>query len=278
MPQTSITIIRPQLSGLKSYFPNLLSYRSVKRPRVALVLSGGGARAIAAIGVLRVLERNKIPVDLIVGTSMGSVIGGLYAMGYSTEQLQQIIDTTNWEDLLSYTDEARRRDMFLDRKIARDKSVLVLRFEGLQPVIPEAFSTGQRLTNYLNILTLQGIYQPEPSFDNLRIPFRAVTTDLVTGKRIVIDRGDMTEALRASLSVPLLFSSVPRDSMQLLDGGLIDNLPVDVAIAQSCGHHCGGEYGQPAEAEEQTQCTVGNCRSDYYYYDAGGKQTGMHKS
>jgi NTE family protein len=162
---------------------------------------------------------------------MGSVIGGLYAMGYSTEQLHQIVDATNWEDLLSYTDEARRRDMFLDQKIARDKSILVLRFKGLSPVIPEAFSTGQRLTNYLNVLTLQGLYQPDPSFDNLRIPFKAVTTDLVTGKRVVIDGGDVTEALRASLAVPLLFSSVPRDTLQLFDGGLVDNLPVDVALA-----------------------------------------------
>jgi NTE family protein len=229
-PQACVTIIRPKFGEAKLHYPQLLSYRSVQHPRIAVVLSGGGARGVASIGVLRVLERNNIPIDLIVGTSMGSVIGGLYAMGYSPDQLQQMIDTTNWEDLLSYTDEARRRDMFLDQKIVRDKSVLVLRFEGLTPVIPEAFSTGQRLTNYLNILTLQALYKPEPSFNDLRIPFRAVTTDLVTGQRIVLDRGDMTEALRASLSVPLLFSSVPRDSMQLLDGGLIDNLPVDVAI------------------------------------------------
>jgi len=230
-PQACVTIIRPELGEGKVRYPQLLSYRPVQHPRIAVVFSGGGARGVASIGVLRVLERNDIPIDLIVGTSMGSVIGGLYAMGYSPDQLQQLIDTTNWEDLLSYTDEARRRDMFLDQKIVRDKSVLVLRFEGLTPVIPEAFSTGQRLTNYLNILTLQALYKPEPSFDDLRIPFRAVTTDLVTGKRIVLDRGDMTEALRASLSVPLLFSSIPRDSMQLLDGGLVDNLPVDVAIA-----------------------------------------------
>jgi NTE family protein len=229
--QNRVVVIRPELNEAKSRYPLLLPYRSVQHPRIALVLSGGGARGIAAIGVLRVLERNNIPIDLIVGTSMGSIIGGLYAMGYSTEQLQRMVDTTDWEDLLSYTDGAKRSDMFLDQKLARDKSVLVLRFEGLTPVIPEAFSSGQRLTNYLNILTLQGLYKPDPNFDNLRIPFKAVTTDLVTGNRIVINQGDMTEALRACLSVPLLFSSVPRDTLQLLDGGIVDNLPVDVAIA-----------------------------------------------
>jgi NTE family protein len=229
--QSRMVIIHPDLLEAPLRYPHLNISHPVQHPRLAVVLSGGGARGVAAIGVLRALERAKIPIDLIVGTSMGSVIGGLYAMGYSTEQLQQLIDTTNWEDLLSYTDEARRRDMFLDQKIARDKSVLVLRFEGLTPVIPEAFSTGQRLTNFLNTLTLQALYKPESNFDDFRIPFRAVATDLVSGKRIVLDRGDVTEALRASLSVPLLFSSIPRDSLQLLDGGLVDNLPVDVALA-----------------------------------------------
>ena len=231
-PQARITIIKPDIRETKSRYPNLNSLKSVQRPRVALVLSGGGARGIAAIGVMRVLERYNIPVDLIVGTSMGSVIGGLYAMGYSTDQLQRLVDTTNWDELLSYGNDSKRRDLFLDQKIALDKSVLVLRFEGLEPVFPQAFSTGQRLSNYLNLLTLQGLYHPDPSFDDLRIPFRAVTTDLITGKRIVIDNGDMTEALRASMAIPLLYSSMPRDTLQLLDGGLVDNLPVDVAIAE----------------------------------------------
>jgi NTE family protein len=230
--QTRITIIKPDIREAKSRYPKLNSFHSVRQPRIAVVLSGGGARGIAAIGVLRVLEHHKVPVDLIVGTSMGSVIGGLYAMGYSTDQLQRLVDTTNWDDLLSYGDDSKRRDLFFDQKIARDKSILVLRFEGLEPVIPQAFSTGQRLSNYLNLLTLQGLYHPDPSFDDLRIPFRAVATDLVTGKRVVIDNGDMTEALRASMAIPLIYSSMPRDSMQLLDGGLVDNLPVDVAIAE----------------------------------------------
>jgi NTE family protein len=231
-PQARITIIKPDFRESKQRYPHLNLFRSVRRPRVALVLSGGGARGIAAIGVMRVLEQNNIPVDLIVGTSIGSVIGGLYAMGYSTDQLQLLADTTNWDDLLSYSDDSKRRDLFLDQKIVRDKSILVLRFEGLEPVLPQAFSTGQRLSMYLNLLTLQGLYHPDPSFDDLRIPFRAVTTDLLTGKKFVINSGDMTEALRASMAIPLLFNSMPRDSMQLLDGGLLDNLPVDVAIAE----------------------------------------------
>ncbi len=227
----SVEIIRPAFSGSIDRIPNFLPFRSLKRPKVALVLSGGGARGIAGIGVLEVLEQAEVPLDLIVGTSIGSIIGGLYASGYSTEQLRRMVDTTSWADVLSFSDEARRTDLFLDQKIAADRSILTVRFQGLEPILPQALSTGQRLTNYLNLLVLQGIYHPNPSFDDLRVPFRAVTTDLVSGKSFVLDRGDLTEALRASVTVPLLFSPVQRDTTRLLDGGLISNIPADVARA-----------------------------------------------
>jgi NTE family protein len=222
-------IIQPTFSESRQLIPNFLPYKSVKRPKVAVVLSGGGARGVAGIGVLEVLEQAKVPIDLVVGNSIGSILGGLYASGYTTEQLRRMVDTTSWENVLSLSDEARRSDLFLDQKIAADRSILTVRFKGLKPILPEALSTGQRLTNYLNLLVLQGIYHPGPGFDDLRIPFRAATTDLVSGKQIVLDQGDLTEAMRASVSVPLLFSPVIQDTTQLLDGGLVSNIPVDVA-------------------------------------------------
>lgn len=221
--------LRPDFSEARERLPNFLPFQPVKRPRVAVVLSGGGARGIASIGVLKVFEQADLPVDLIVGTSIGSILGGLYASGYSISQLERMVDTTNWADVLSFNDEARRADLFLDQKQAEDRSILTVRFQGFEPIFPQSLSTGQRLTNYLNLLVLQGIYHPNPSFDDLRIPFRAVATDLVSGKAVALDRGDLTEALRASVSVPLLFSPVPRDSARLLDGGLVSNIPVDVA-------------------------------------------------
>lgn len=227
-----IDTIRPILNKPKTSYFLSIPYCTVKHPKVALVLSGGGVRGISAIGVIRTLEKHNIPIDIIIGTSIGSVIGALYAMGYSTDQLQCIVDTTNWDNILRLTDEVRRSDMFLDQKITREKSIFVLRFKGLVPVIPEAFSTGQKLTRFLNILTLNALYKPIKDYDDFRIPFRAVTTDLITGKRIVIKDGDVTETLRASIAVPLLFTSVPRDTLLLLDGGLIDNIPVDVAIEE----------------------------------------------
>jgi NTE family protein len=228
--QKTSTTIRPEFNSVPDHIPNFLPFKSVKRPKVAVILSGGGARGIASIGVLKVLEDAEIPIDFIAGTSIGSILGALYASGYSIEQLRAMVDTTTWDDVLSFSDDARRSDLFLDQKAAADRSILTVRFEGFEPILPQSLSTGQRLMNYLNLLVLQGIYHPNPSFDDLRIPFRAVTTDLVSGKSVILDRGDLTEALRASVSVPLLFSPVVRDSARLTDGGLVSNIPVDVAL------------------------------------------------
>lgn len=224
-----VKVITPEFSTAPVRTLTIVPHRTLKRPKVALVLSGGGSRGVSAIGALKALERADIPLDYIVGTSMGAIIGGLYASGYSTAQLERMVDTTKWDLLLSFSDQARRQDLFYDQKLAEDRSILVVRFKGFEPIIPSAYSTGQSLLNYLNLLTLQGIYHPNPSFDNLRVPFRAVATDLISGKRVVIDQGDLAEAMRATMTVPLLFSPVLKDSMQLVDGGLVSNIPTDVA-------------------------------------------------
>ena len=133
------------------------------------------------------------------------------------------------QQVLSFGDEADRTDLFVGQKQAAERNLLTIRFNGLTPVIPSAISSGQRLTTFINQLTLQGIYHPNHSFDDLRFPFRAVSTDMVSGRRIVLASGNLAEALRASISVPLLYSSVKQDSMELTDGGLISNIPVEVA-------------------------------------------------
>jgi NTE family protein len=201
----------------------------VRRPRVALVLSGGGARGIAQVGVLRALARHHIPVDFIVATSIGAIVGGLYASGYSVSEIESLAVNTAWDDLLSLTEDTRRRELSVDQKILGDRSLIAIRFDGLKPVIPLAVSSGQRLTEYLSTVTLQALYHPYPDYDHLKIPFRAVATDLVSGKRVVMKDGSLAEALRASATVPLLFSPIERDSMRLVDGGLVANIPVDIA-------------------------------------------------
>lgn len=226
--QSTITV-HPRFVEYTGDRRDVVPLKQIKRPKIGLVLSGGGARGITHVGVLKALEKYHIPIDLIVGTSIGSLVGGLYASGYSTGQLQTLVDTTNWATVLSFADEADRTDLFVGQKQAADRNLLTIRFDGLAPVIPSALSSGQRLTTFINQLTLQGIYHPHHSFDDLKIPFRAVCTDMVSGQRTVLASGNLTEALRASISIPLLYISVKRDSMELTDGGLISNIPVEVA-------------------------------------------------
>ncbi|HLP18388.1 MAG TPA: patatin-like phospholipase family protein [Bacteroidota bacterium] len=199
------------------------------RPTIALVLSGGGARGLSHVGVLRALEKHHIPIDFIVGSSMGAIIGGLYASGYTTQQLTDLIDTTEWKSILSLSDDYDRKSLFIEQKQIADRSQLVIRLDGLVPVIPSSISTGKNLSRFLNQLTMQSLYHPRTSFDDCKIPFRAVATDMISGQRIIIDAGNLSEAMRASVGVPLLYSAVKRDSMQLMDGGLMSNIPVDVA-------------------------------------------------
>ncbi|PIP77793.1 MAG: hypothetical protein COW85_07190, partial [Ignavibacteria bacterium CG22_combo_CG10-13_8_21_14_all_37_15] len=201
----------------------------VPQPKVALALSGGGARGIAQIGVLKALEEKKIPVAFIVGTSMGSIIGGLYAAGYSVKTLDSIARTADWNYLLSGDAKTNRRDLFVDQKISEDKAVLTLRLKGLKPIIPTSVNDGQRLSNYLNLLSFQAPVKVKNNFDDLEIQFRAVCTNLETGEAVVIRSGSLSQAMRASSSVSFLLSPVKMDTLTLVDGGLVANIPVKIA-------------------------------------------------
>ena len=226
-------IVRPELEPVREKWEGF-KRMDLKRPRVGVVLSGGGARGIAQIGVLKALERNNIPIDLIAATSLGSVVGGLYCSGYTPAELESLALSTDWDEVLSLTEDTRRTEMLVEQKVASDRSFLSLRFEGLEPVIPAALSNGQRLTNFLSTLTLQAIYHPDTTFDDLKVRFRAVATDLISGRRITMKDGSLAEALRASSTVPLLFTPVEKDSLRLVDGGLVSNIPVDVARTEGC--------------------------------------------
>lgn len=201
----------------------------VQKPRVALVLSGGGARGTAQVGVLKALIENNIIPDLIVGTSFGSIVGGLFASGYTVDQLDSIITKTNWDEIISVTTEKRRTNLFVDQKITEDRSILALELDGLNIVIPTSISRGQNLVNFLNQLIIQAPIHQKKNFDELLIPFRAVCTDLFTGKPVVLSDGDLGEAMRASSSVSFLLSPIERDSFLLADGGLVANIPVRIA-------------------------------------------------
>ncbi|MGH7600743.1 MAG: patatin-like phospholipase family protein, partial [bacterium] len=224
--QQPALIFTPRLErivGPPNYF---LPYRELGRPRVGLALSGGGARALFQIGVLQALEEHGIAIDFIAGTSMGSVVGGLYAAGYNVTQLYDIALTIPWNDIT--VDTPLRTNLFLAQRQERERAFLQLRFRGLQPYIPPAITAGQKLLTVLTDLTMRANYRASAGFDHLRIPFRAVATDLYSGKEIIIADGDLAEAMRASIAVPFLFAPAPRGDMLLADGGLVNNIPVSI--------------------------------------------------
>ena len=207
----------------------LTDFVPAHKPEIAFALSGGGARGLSQIGVLKAFEEAGIKPDIVVGTSMGSIVGGLYAAGYNIDQLDSIARNTDWNDLLTLNNQSDRRDLFVDQKVTEDRAIFSLRLDGLNPILPTSFNDGQKLSNHLNILAFNAPLHSETSFDLLAIKFRAVCTDLITGRLILLDRGSLSNALRASSSVTFFLAPIRTDSLLLVDGGLVANIPVDVA-------------------------------------------------
>ncbi len=201
------------------------------RPRVGLVLGGGGARGAAHIGVLKELERQRIPVDAIVGTSMGAIVGGLYATGMSADELERLVASLDWAGALS--DKPERDDLSFRRK--QDDREFPIDFElgvrGNGLVLPQGVIQGHRLDLLLRELTLDASFIN--NFDDLPIPFRAIASDIERGEIYVMSQGDLALSIRASMSVPGAFAPVRIDDRLLVDGGLVGNLGVD--IMQSMG-------------------------------------------
>jgi NTE family protein len=201
--------------------------RNPSRPRVGLVLSGGGARGATHIGVLKMLDQLHVPVDVIAGTSMGAVVGGLYASGMSGEQIERAMASVDWQ--AAFRDRPPRTELDYRRK-EEDREYLVnlpLGIQGRKLLIPKGLVQGQMMTETLRRLTLPVAQITD--FDQLPTRFRAVATNLTTGARRVLGDGDLTTAMRASMSVPGLFAPVEYRGELLVDGGLTDNLPIDVA-------------------------------------------------
>ena len=199
------------------------------RPRIGLVLSGGGSRGLAHVGVLQALEEQRIPIDAIAGTSMGAVVGGLYASGMTAAEIDQFMRSIDWN--VAFRDRPARDTLNFRRK--QDDREFLVRFplgiQGGSFRVPRGLIQGQRLTQTLRLETLP--VAAIEDFDELPTPYRAVAADLETGARVVLERGDLTSAMRASMSTPGVFAPVEIDGRLLVDGGVVENLPVDVAKA-----------------------------------------------
>ena len=196
-----------------------------KKPKVALVLSGGGAKGIAHIPVLQVLDSLGIVPDLIIGTSMGSVVGGLYAMGYSGDSIANIANNTNWDNLL--TGDIPLNKVSTEEKSEFKKYLIKMDVVNWSPKLNPSLLRDQNLREFLSLLTFP-VYNIN-NFDDLSIPFRAMTTDIVNGKEVILGKGSLSLAMRASMSVPSVFQPVVYKNTLLVDGGILNNFPTDVA-------------------------------------------------
>lgn len=201
--------------------------RQAAHPRTCLVLSGGGARGAAHVGVLQALEQQRVPVDCVAGTSMGAIVGGLYASGLSPQHIERILLEMDWAD--AFDDRPARASLPYRRKLD-DRNFLGRLSVGIhrwRPRLPTALIQGQKQDLILRALLLP--YLPQQDFDDLPLPFRATATDIETGEAVIMDRGDLPTAILASMAVPGIFAPVEVQGRVLVDGGIAANLPVEAA-------------------------------------------------
>ena len=203
-----------------------------QRPRVGLALSGGGARGAAHIGVLKVLDELRVPVDCIAGTSMGAVIGGSFASGTTPAEMEKVIEKTDWNEV--FTDRPPRAEIASRRKQDDYRNLFApeFGFKGGSILLPKGIVAGVNIESFLRYLTEQS--RNVQSFAQLPIPFRAVAADIETGQAVILDKGTIAQAMRASMSIPGAVAPVEIDGRLLVDGGIANNLPIDVA-RQTCG-------------------------------------------
>ncbi|HTG00152.1 MAG TPA: patatin-like phospholipase family protein [Nitrospirota bacterium] len=198
-------------------------------PRLGIALAGGGAKAAAAAGVLKVLRREGFPVSFIAGTSMGAGVGGMYAAGYSPEEIEKIFLANDWNEI--FKDTPNRAFLTQEQKESGSRYLLEVTFRDGMFKLPAGLTAGQKLMNLLASKTLAASFEADLDFNRLPVPFRAVATDIETGNAVVLSHGLLHEAIRASMAIPLAFQPVEIDGKLLVDGGLADNLPVDVVKA-----------------------------------------------
>lgn len=198
-------------------------YERTKRPKLGLVLSGGGAKGIAHVGILKAMEQEGLCPDYITGTSMGSIIGGLYAIGYSADQLDTIIRLINWDLVLS--NNIPLNFISYEEKEYYNRYLLEFPVEKGKLKLPSGMIEGQMLNEMLNHFTWPA--NKYSCFDDFPIPFRCVATDVSTGKQILFKEGPLAEAIRASMAIPTAFTAVDLDSTLAVDGGVVNNFPVE---------------------------------------------------
>ena len=229
-----------------------------ERPKVAVVLSGGSAKGFAHVGALQVLEEAGIPIDMIAGTSMGAVIGGLYAVGYTADMIDSLINLQDWNYLMR--DHVSRQNLPATRRGDRKSHLVSLPYRlkikerSGRVSLPPGVYAGQNIYSLFLNMTIG--YQHEMNFDDLPIPFACVAADVRTGEEVVFREGVLPTAMRASMAIPGMFTPVELDSTLLIDGGIINNFPVDVAREMGADIVIGVVFPPDEKAIEKAQGSI----------------------
>lgn len=220
-----------------------------KKPKVALVLSGGGAKGVAHLPTLQALDSLGIVPDLIIGNSMGSIMGALYAMGYTGDSIVNVVKQANWTKLMGGG--VSLKDVSAEEKAEYQRYIIELDLEHRKLKIGNSLLNDQNLREFITILTFP-VYDVN-DFDDLPIPFRAVATDIVHGEEVILGSGSLALAMRASMSIPGVFQAVPYNGTLLVDGGLLNNFPVDIAKNMGADIIIGSDVGMQAFTKERLE-------------------------
>lgn len=252
---TSILLLVIFFVGLASGQSN---QTAIERPKVGVVLSGGSAKGFAHVGALQVLEEAGIPIDMIAGTSMGAVIGGLYAVGYTADMIDSLINLQDWNYLMR--DHVSRQNLPATRRGDRKSHLVSLPYQlkikerSGRVSLPPGVYAGQNIYSLFLNMTIG--YQHEMNFDDLPIPFACVAADVRTGEEVVFREGVLPTAMRASMAIPGMFTPVELDSTLLIDGGIINNFPVDVAREMGADIVIGVVFPPDEKAIEKAQGSI----------------------
>ncbi len=216
-----------RLAVALAFLPSPGAWAQTTPPKTCLVLGGGGARGAAHIGVLKVLEREHVPVDCITGTSMGAIVGGLYAAGYNATEIEAVLKSIDWKEM--FNDDPPREELPMRRKEdeLRFLGGIELGLRDGKIALPRGVIQGQKLQLLLRRLLLSTLETTR--FDDLPIPFRSIATDIGNGEKVVFAEGDLPMAIRASMSVPAAFAPIRYQGHLLVDGGIVDNVPIEEA-------------------------------------------------
>ncbi len=230
------------------------SFSAHARDKIGLVLSGGGAKGSAHIGVLKVLEQHNIPIDYVVGTSIGAYVGGMYALGYNVDEIERIMLGLPWSD--GYSDFIPRESLSYVNKQHRDRYNLSIRlgYSDGEFKVPHGLLLGQSAYQILQRST--DTVSSFDSFDELAIPFRAIASDIATAQMVVLDSGSINQAMKASAAVPGIVAAVEIDGKVLVDGGITNNMPIDVVKKMGADIVIAVDIGSPLAGQSELTSTV----------------------